>query len=211
MQNESTRQQFQPAIYVPLAQQPPETAWFFVRATHAPDGLAASVRAEIRAMDPALEIADSSTLRASLGFDFQSSRMIGSVRDLSKHAVIAPIYAALSLLLAAIGLYAVVARSVGQRRTEMGIRMALGATPRKIRQLVVAGSMVPVVVGLLIGIVASLGVNRIFQAQLVGVSPYDALTLSVAPSVLLVAALAGCLWPARSAINVEPAVALRHD
>lgn len=211
MHNDSTRQQFQPAVYVPVAQHAPESAWFFVRATQVWNGLAGAVRAELRGMDPKLEVATPSTLAASLGFDFESARMMGSVRDLSKHAVIAPIYATLALLLAAIGLYAVVARSVGQRRTEMGIRMALGATPWEIRRLVVTSGMAPVVAGLLIGIVASLGVNGVLRAQLVGVSPYDAVTLGVASLVLIAVSLAGCLWPARSAMNVVPAAALHQD
>jgi putative ABC transport system permease protein len=211
MQNESTRQQFQPAVYVPLAQQAPASAWLFVRATRMWDGLATTVRTELGTLDSTLEITDSSTLKASLGFDFESSRMMGSVRDLSKNAVIAPFYATLALLLAAIGLYAVVARSVERRRTEMGIRMALGATWWDIRWLVLVEGMAPVLVGLTIGVGMSLGVNHMFRAQLVGLSPSDTLTLSVAPLVLIAVALAGCLLPTRAAINVDPAAALRQD
>ncbi len=210
MQNESARQQFRPAAYLPLSQQPGESAWFFVRATTVWEGMAAAIRAKLHEMDPKLEIADYSTLKASLGFEFDSPRM-GRLNNLAKNAVIAPIYAALALFLAAVGLYAVVARSVGRRRTEMGIRIALGATPREIRRLVLAEGMTPVAVGLVLGIVASLGVNRILQSQLVGVSPYDALTLSLAPLILITVALIGCLRPARMAVNVDPAVALRQD
>lgn len=211
MQNESTRQQFLPAIYVPLAQQTPDSVWVFVRATRVWDGLAAAVSAELLRLDSKLELTQTSTLQASLGVDFESSRLMGAVRDLPKNAVVAPIYAALALLLAVTGLYAVIARSVGQRRREIALRAALGAAPRDIRRLVVTEGITPVLVGLLVGVFASLGVNRILQAQLVGVSPYDSLTLSVAPMVLTAVALIGCLQPARAATAVDPAVALRHD
>lgn len=209
MQNESTRQQFRPVLYVPFAQQPHEWAWLFVRSPQLWDGLATSVRTAVRGLDPKLEITGYSTLEEALGLD--SSRLLGPVRDLPKNAVVAPIYAALALLLAAIGLYAVVARSVTQRQAEMGIRMALGAAPAKILRLVVAEGMAPVVVGLIAGLAASLGVNQILRAQLVGVAPYDAATLAVAPLILIGVALAGCLRCARTATRVDPAVVLRRD
>jgi putative ABC transport system permease protein len=211
MQNEETRQRFQPAVYLPLAQQASESVWFFARTARLWDGIAAAVRAELAELDPKLEIADYSTLKATLGLGLDSARGFGKVRDLSKNALIAPVYAALAVLLAAIGLYAVVARSVGQRRGEIGVRAALGATPSRIRRLVLVEGMTPVAIGLALGLAASLGVNRILQSQLIGVSPYDALTLTVAPVVLVVVALAGCLRPAHLAARVDPAETLRQD
>ena len=71
--------------------------------------------------------------------------------------------------------------------------------------------MTPVVVGLVLGLAASLAVNRVLQSQLVGVSPYDALTLTLAPALLLAVALVGCLLPLRQAVRVDPVVALRND
>jgi putative ABC transport system permease protein len=210
MQNESARQQFHPAAYLPLSQQSGESLWFFVRATQVWDGIGDAIRAQVREVDPKLEIADYSTLEASLGFKFNSPQM-GRLNDLAKNAVIAPIYASLALLLAVVGVYAVVARSVGRRRTEMGIRMALGASPSKIRRLVLVEGMAPVGVGLVLGIVASLAVNRILQSQLVGVSPYDVATLSLAPLVLITVALVACLRPASRAVKVDPAITLRQD
>ena len=211
MQNEASRQEFRPVAYVPFAQQPTDRAWFFARTTSVWDGLAAAVRNAVAEIDPRLEVADYSTLKASLGLEFESTRMMGGLRDLSKNAMIAPVYASLALLLAVIGLYAVVARSVAQRRTELGIRMALGASPWAIRRLVLAEGMAPVAVGLALGVVASFGINRILRAQLVGVAPDDALTLCVAAVILVAVAFVGCLRPARSAVRVDPAVALRQD
>lgn len=204
MQNEARRQQFLPVAYLPLAQQPGESAWFFARSTKVSEGLATAIRAQLRELDRKLEITEYSTLEANLtGF--------GRVQDLSRNAIIAPIYAGLALLLAAIGLYAVVRRSVGQRTKEIGVRMALGAVPGKIRRLILGEALTPVFAGLVAGLSASVGVNRLLQSQLVGVTPYDAATLLVAPVILLLVAAFGCFLPARQAMRVDPAVALRHD
>jgi ABC-type antimicrobial peptide transport system permease subunit len=89
--------------------------------------------------------------------------------------------------------------------------MALGAAAPAIRRLVLREGMVPVLLGLGIGLAASLAVNRVLQSQLVGVSPYDALTLTLAPTLLLAVALVGCLLPLRQAVRVDPVVALRND
>jgi putative ABC transport system permease protein len=211
MQNEWTRQHFVPAAYLPFGQEPEPggSAWFFARASSVSPGIAAAVRAEVRQMDSNLKILDFSTLKAT--FSLEALRADFYYRQLVQHAAVAPIFAAIALLIAAMGLYAVVARSVGQRTKEIGVRMALGAAPRQIRRLVLFEAMAPVAAGLVFGLAASLGVNRILQSQLIGVSPYDALTLTLAPSILTLVALIGCALPARQAVRVDPAVALRHD
>lgn len=211
MQNEWARQHFVPAAYVPFAQEqePSAQAWFFARTHGVSGGLAAAVRAEARRASPHLEIVDFSTLKASVGLRPSADNY--RERELVQQAAAAPIFAAIALLLASIGLYAVVARSVGRRTREIGVRMALGAAPRQIQHLVLFESMAPVAAGLLLGLAASLAVNRILQAQLVGVSPYDPLTLALAPSILTSVAILGCVLPLRQAARVDPAVALRHD
>jgi putative ABC transport system permease protein len=212
MQNDMFRQRFVPAVYVPFAQEPANRAWFFARAPHVSDGLVSVVRAEVAQLDAGLEIADLAALKQSLGFGLtQSGQPSAAYSELSRQAAVAPIFAGLALLLAALGLYAVIARSIGQRTKEIGVRMALGAAPRAIGRLVLFEGMVPVAAGLVIGLAASLGVNRVLQSQLVGVSPYDALTLTVAPLVLISVALFGCLVPLCRAVRVDPMVALRHD
>jgi ABC-type antimicrobial peptide transport system permease subunit len=131
--------------------------------------------------------------------------------EMGKYAAVAPVFALIALVLATVGLYAVVAHSVGQRTKEIGIRMAIGAAANDIRAMVLREGMLPVGVGLLIGLVLSLGVNRLLQSQLVSVSPHDPLTLSAATVVLILVALVGCQIPARRAIRVDPVVALRQD
>lgn len=122
-------------------------------------------------------------------------------------------FAAIALLLASVGLYAVVAHSVSQRNAqEIGIRTAMGATPPgDILALVMKQGMLPVGIGLLVGLPAALAVTPILKSQLVHVSPADPTSLIVAAATLIVSATLGCWLPARRAMRVGPMVALRHE
>jgi putative ABC transport system permease protein len=209
MQNELTRQHFLPAAWIPFAQEPASPAWVFARVPGSSAGIASELRDEVRQIDPHLEFTDFTTLYASL--NFQSPLKTGGYVKLARHAAIAPIYAGIALLLAAIGLYSVVSRSADQRTREIGVRMAIGATGQKIRLMMLREAMGPVAAGVLLGLAASLGVNRILQAQLVGVSPYDVFTFVLAPVVLIAVAFTGSMIPVRRASLVDPAVSLRHE
>jgi ABC-type antimicrobial peptide transport system permease subunit len=121
------------------------------------------------------------------------------------------IFAATALLLASLGLYAVVAQSVNERTQEIGVRIAIGATARDVLSLVLARGMRPAGVGVMIGLIASCGLTPLLKSQLVRVSPIDPLTLVVTTFLLIGAALAGCVVPARRATRLDPVVALRHD
>ena len=149
------------------------------------------------------------TLKADFAFD--RDYMDPEHMELGKDAAIAPIFAVIALLLAAIGLYAVIAHSMGQRTKEIGVRMAIGAAAKDIRNMVFCDGMSPVFIGMILGLAASLVVNRILHSQLVGVRPYDPLTMTAAPLALILVALIACHIPARRAVKVNPAVALRHD
>jgi hypothetical protein len=209
MQNRPLRDKFVPVVYVSLRQDPSAIAALLVR-TRVPAGqMAAKVRAAIESSSPGVTLEDYSTLQATFGFD--RGRMDLEHAELGKHAAVAPIFAILALLLGSVGLYAVVAHSVRRRTQEIGVRMALGALPVKIRRLILGEALGPVFAGMIVGLAASLAVNRMLQSQLVGISPYDAPTLSAAPLILLLVAVFGCLLPVRRAMKVDPAVALRHD
>ena len=110
-----------------------------------------------------------------------------------------------------IGLYAVIAHSVSQRTQEIGIRMAMGAKARDILKLVLRQGILPLGIGLTIGLAASFAVNRVLKAELVQVSPSDPITLAAVSATLIVTGMLGCLIPARRAMRVDPVVALRHD
>lgn len=209
MQNRPLRDKFVPIVYLPFRQNPSASGALFVRARLAGDQVAAKVRAAIEGSAAGVTLEDYSTLQATFGFD--RGRMDLEHAELGKDAAVAPIFAILALLLGSVGLYAVVAHSVGQRTKEIGVRMALGAVPGKIRRLILGEALRAVFAGLVIGLATSLGVNRVLQSQLVGVSPYDAMTFSVAPLTLLLVAAFACLFPVRRAMRVDPAVALRHD
>ncbi len=210
MQGDPTRQHFKPLVYVPFQQDPPARgAFFLVRTGVPPDQVARAVRAEVQTLDPDVILEDFTTLKAS--FSFRRDRMDLEHAELGKHASVAPIFALIAMLLAAVGLYAVIAHSVGQRTKEIGIRMAIGAAAEDIRGMVLRDGMLPAATGMIAGLAASFAVNRILQSQLVGVSPYDPLTMAGAPVALILVALLACQIPARRAMNVDPAVALRHE
>jgi putative ABC transport system permease protein len=131
--------------------------------------------------------------------------------EMGKYASVAPIFALIALLLAAIGLYAVIAHSMSERTKEIGVRMAIGAAADDIRRMVLRDGMLPAAAGMILGLAAALAVNRILQSQLVGVSPYDPLTMAGALMVLVLVALLACQLPARRAMKIDPVIALRHD
>jgi putative ABC transport system permease protein len=211
LQGDPLRQQFKPLVYVPFAQEPVAAPahYFLVRASVPLDHLAGVVQAQLQRLDSDVGLERFGSLNASFAFD--RDFMDAEHSELGKHAKVAPIFAGIALLLAGIGLAAVLAHAVSQRTREIGVRMAIGATARDIRRLVLHDGMRPVLAGLIAGLVASLAVNRLLQSQLVGVSAYDPPTLAISILLLgLVAALA-CQVPARRAIQVDPAVTLRHD
>ena len=113
-------------------------------------------------------------------------------------------FAVVALVISALGLVAVIAHSVTQRTKEIGVRMAVGAATRDIARMIVREGMRPVTIGLLAGFAAAAATNRILESQLVGVSPYDPLTMIAGPLVLIAVALIGCRIPARRAMRVDP-------
>jgi putative ABC transport system permease protein len=210
MQGDATRREFRPLVYLPFRQAPTVLGVnFLLRTGVPPEQVTQAVRAEIQKLDPDVILKKFTTLKASFGFD--PDRMDRAHSEMGKYAAVAPIFAVMALLLAAVGLYAVIAHSVSQRTKEIGVRMAIGAAAGHVRKMVLREGMLPVAIGMILGMAASLAVNRILQSQLVGVSPYDPLTMAGAPVVLILVALLACLVPARRAMNVDPAIALRHE
>src|SRR5581483_4475762 len=113
--------------------------------------------------------------------------------------------------LAVIGIYGVMAYSVSQRRRELGIRMALGASRRDVIRLVVGQGLRLTIAGVAIGLVASLALSRLIASLLVNVSPTDVVTFAVVPAVLAAAALGASYLPAVRATRIDPLVALRYE
>jgi putative ABC transport system permease protein len=119
--------------------------------------------------------------------------------------------AVLALALASIGLYGVLSYSVSQRRCELGVRAVLGADRGDLIRLVLREGLVVTSAGLIVGLLAAVGLTRLMEDLLFGVTPLDAVSFATAPLVLLVVAIAACLLPAGRAAAIDPAVALRSD
>jgi predicted permease len=201
IQNDQTRQKFDPLVYLPYRQKPLATMWVIARTGVPPGSLATAFRREIQSLDPDLPMYGP--------FALSNDRIVYT--DNAFYGALFLIFAAIALLLASVGLYAVIAHSVGQRTQEIGIRMAIGATARDILKLVFIQGMLPLGIGLTVGLAASLAVNQVLKSELVNVSPADPITLIVASASLILSATLGCLIPARRAMRVDPVVALRHD
>jgi putative ABC transport system permease protein len=200
VQNDETRQEFDPLVYLPYREKPSATMWVIARSGISPGSLGTAFRREVQALDSDLPIYGPFT--ADRFERYSDSRFYGALFL---------IFAAIALLLSSIGLYTVIAHSVSQRTQEIGIRMAIGATARDIRQLVFKQGMLPLGIGLTIGLGASMAVNRLLRAELVQVSPSDPITLFIASAALILSATLGCLIPARRAMRVDPLEALRHE
>jgi putative ABC transport system permease protein len=175
-----------------------------------PGGLTVAFRREIQAMDSDLVI------YSGLGSvegpkPLTESLALNNYWSKGVNAALFLIFAAIALLLAAVGLYAVIAHSVSRRIQEIGIRMAVGATARDILKLVFAQGMLPLGSGLVMGLAGSLAVTRVLKSELVQVSSADPVTFAAASAVLVLAAVLGCLIPACRAMRVDPLVALRHE
>jgi putative ABC transport system permease protein len=203
VQTDMARQQQEPIVYVSSRQAPPSGMWVFLRTRGPPHNLADDFRREVQALDPDLPVL--------LGPYTLEQRMAEAYWNNELYAVSFMGVAAIALLLAAIGLYAIVAFSVSTHTKEIGIRLAVGADTRHVLKLVFRQGMAPLAAGLTIGLLMSLTMTRLLQSMLVGVSPTDPGMLGLAALVLIVAAALGCWVPARRALRVSPVVVLRHE
>ncbi len=192
----------QPYFYAPIRQifRPEYGLTFEVRATGSLAEVVSAVRRETAAIDPALTIFDAGPMT-----EYIAGSMFGAKIAASLLAVLS----SLGLLLAAIGLYSVMAYSVAQRTGEIGIRVALGARRDNIMGLVLRQGMMFAVPGLLLGCFVAASVARLASTMLVAVSPSDPLVYAAAALFILIVTLAAAIVPAWRALRVDPIVALR--
>ena len=189
-------------IYFPFAQQPDASFVIVVKTSGDPASLAASVRAAVRSADPEQPVFDVKTM---------ADRMVDAAQPRRAPMILLSLFSGVALLLAALGVYGVLAFSVAQRTSEFGIRLALGATPGNIAKLVLRQGSILVAIGVSAGLAGYLALSQIVAQLLYGVAATDPLTLAIAPLILAVVALAACLLPARRATKVDPMVALRAE
>jgi putative ABC transport system permease protein len=173
-----------------------------VRAYGSPEALLPSIRQRIHDLDAGLALANVNTMDQWLSNSAAQPRL---------NTVLLAAFAAVALLIAAIGIYGVLAYSVNQRTREIGLRMALGATPRSVLQLIVGQGMKVVLVGVALGLAGGLALGRAVSSLVFGVQVHDPATFSLVAIVLTMVALAACIIPARRAARVDPMVALREE
>lgn len=202
----TVRQQFMreidPVVYLPLRANPSPGTWLLVRAHGEPDDVAALVRAELRGLDPELAVYGVTPLETLMTQSRWGHRVFGGMMAL---------FAGVALVMAALGLYAVTAYSVTQRRQEIGVRMALGAGRGEVVWLFLARAAPPIGVGLLIGGLGAFGIGRLVRSLLVQTSPTDPLTLLAIATLLGCVIVAACAWPATRAAALNPILVLRHE
>lgn len=195
-------EQAAPAFYLPFAKQPSSQFHVVMRTTGNPEDLAAAARNVVRSIDPNQPVAEIRTMEQVASDLLARQRM---------NLLLLGGFAALAILLAAIGIYGVIAYSVNQRRQEIGVRVALGASRRAVLSLVVGQGMRLALLGLVLGVVGALLVTRLMESMLFGVTPTDPLTLAAVAAFLAAVALLASWVPALRAAATEPTVALRTE
>ena len=175
---------------------------FVVRTATAPANSAKPIVAAIHSVDAEMPVSEVLPMESLISQSLAQPRLASTLLG---------IFAALALVLAAVGLYGVMAYVVTQRTHEIGIRMALGAKPADVLAMIIRQGITLTLIGIAIGVVAALGVTHLISSMIFGVTPYDPATFAGVAIILIVVALAACYIPARRAMQVDPMVALRHE
>jgi putative ABC transport system permease protein len=191
----------QPHVYLPFAQGDGQSATVIVRASSDPRPLVPIVQKELEHLPVPLEGFFGRTLRDHLAIYLLPSELAASM---------SAALGAIAMLIAAVGLYGVIAYMVTQRTAEIAIRMALGASPVRIRALVLGGAVRLLVPGLVIGMIGAFGAGRLASGLLYGVGAVDVPTMGAAALVLATVVTTASYLPARKAMRVDPATALRR-
>jgi predicted permease len=191
-----------PLIYLPYSEEPRREMFIAARTHVPPSALAVAFRHKVQDLDEYLPVYEVRTLENRLAQNRLSVSLVGGMFS---------VFAGVALVLASVGLYAVIAHSVSQRTQEIGVRMAIGGARRDILRLVYAQGMRPLALGMAIGLPAAFGLTHVLGTILVGVSPGDPVTFAIVVLVLTAAGVLGCAVPAHRAIRVDPIVALRYE
>jgi predicted permease len=188
--------------FVPVAQAAPSYLLVLLRTSSSPDALANSLRSTVAGLDPAMPVYRIRSARAAVEQGLGSISLLGSLLGA---------FAAIGLILAAIGIYGVVSYTVVQRTGELGIRVALGAQTRDVLWLVLGKGAVLVVSGALLGAAGAYAVSRLLTSLIPSLPTRDPIILPITGVVLVAVALLACYIPARRATRVDPLVALRSE
>jgi putative ABC transport system permease protein len=193
-------------VYAPLTQHKREgwsnSLMLAVKSSVPPTTLTSAVTEQVRGLDPDQPVTAVRTIDELLRRTLSEARF---------SLLLFGLFAGLALVLAAIGIYGVMATTVTQRRQEIGLRMALGAQKQDVLKLIISQGMILVAIGVGVGLLFAVALTRLMSTLLFEVSPTDPLTLMVITLLLSVVALLACYLPARRATKVDPLVALRYE
>jgi putative ABC transport system permease protein len=189
-------------FYYPITQWPISNSYYVVRTDGDPEALAATVRRTIESAEPTVAVTVVKTMERRIDESLWQERLWG---------VMFSVFAALAVLLAAVGLYGLMAHAVAQRTREIGIRIALGARQASVGRMIVGEALTLVGAGVVVGAVAALAASRVIRGLLHGVPPHDPATYFVVGGVLCVTGLAAAWIPALRATRVDPIRALRSE
>jgi putative ABC transport system permease protein len=202
----------EPRMYVPYAQLPQlqagvtafglETVTFVVRSSAQVEDWLPAAQAAAVEIDPAHAVTS-----VQLVEDFAAQQTQG----FRQYVILLGVFSAIALIIAVVGVYGVMSHSVTQRASEIGIRVAFGATARNVLAIVLGQGLIVIGIGMVIGLTASLGATRIIRSYLYGVTATDPATFGLVLLMLLVVACLACYVPARRALKVDPVVAMRHN
>ena len=192
-----------PEVYLPYGLTRDGGSGFYLRTKGDPDALIDTVRRQVWAVDRNVSLGFTMSLTDYMKrYTFAEPRFV---------LLVLGVFAAVGLMLVAVGVYSVVSYTVSRQTHEIGIRMALGATERDVLRLVMQHGLRQIGLGIVIGVLASLAVTRVIASQLENLSAQDPWTLSIVALVIALVGLAACFFPARRATRIHPMVALRHE
>jgi predicted permease len=191
-----------PSLFVPAFQQAAGSFSFQVRSGTAPAALAPLLREAVREVAPTAALHELTTPRQQVAASVTRERLMAGLTSF---------FGAVTLLLASLGLYGLMAYAMGRRTREIGVRMTLGARPADVRRMALRGGLRLVLAGAALGVVGALALARLTASVLYGVTPSDPPTVAAALLVLGAVTLVACWLPARRAARVDPAAALRCE
>jgi putative ABC transport system permease protein len=191
-----------PEIDVPFWQSPWPFAGLAVRTTGNPADMTKTISAAVHSVDPTIPITEIRTMEQIVDQSLVEDRFT---------ALLCSSFAAVALLLAAVGIYGVIAFTVARRTHEIGLRIALGASREHVLAMILKEGLFLAVLGLSLGMVGAYFVGRVMRGLLYGIGAFDIAAFSAVAVVLFVAALIACYVPAHRAAKVDPMVALRYE
>jgi putative ABC transport system permease protein len=189
-------------VYIPQRQEPPAGAALLVRSRLPSGALVDPLRQAVQSVDADQPVFSIQTLDRMLDEERWPFRVFG---------VMFVVFAVIALVLSSVGLYAVMAYSVTQRTSEIGLRMALGAQARQVEWMILRLGLIQLAVGLSLGLAGAMLVGSVMDSMLVGITPGDPVTFAAITTLLTIVSLAACLVPARRATQVDPLTALRAE